>query len=128
MVACANFRSCRLPRGLPVGAPAGLLVGLAAASLLTGCAGNRGSAGTAAAGAPASHSPAASSSASGPQESPLSKGLLPPSAFGSQATVVSLTLQQFQQATSGKLGATDGVKVEPPECATALRSTQPDVG
>jgi hypothetical protein len=100
------------------------VVGAAAATLLTGCAGSGGSGATASGSSPASSS--ASPSASGPQESPLAKGLLSPSAFGSSATVVSLTLQQFQQATSGKLGTAGGVTVDPPRCAGALRSTQTD--
>lgn len=116
MVAGANYRSGRLPRGL--------LVGAAAVSLLAGCGGNGGSSGNTAAGS--SSSSAASSSASGPKESPLSKGLLSPSAFGSQANVVTLTLQQFQQATQGKLSQAAGLKVDPPQCADALKSTHPD--
>jgi hypothetical protein len=128
MVEGRNIRSRRLPRGL--------LVGAAAATLVTGCAGSGGS-GTTASGSSSvsssvspsvspSVSSSVSSSASGPQESPLARGLLAPSAFGSSATVVSLTLQQFQQATSGKLGTAGGVTVDPPRCAGALRSTQTD--
>jgi hypothetical protein len=119
MVEGRSFRSRRLPRGL--------LVGAAVATLVAGCAGNGGS-GSTASGSSGTRAPAASpsSSASGPQESPLAKGLLSPSAFGAQATVVSLTLQQFQQATSGRLGTAAGVTVDPPRCAGALRSTQTD--
>ena len=116
MVAGANYRSGRLPRGL--------LVGAAAVSLVAGCGGNGGSSGNTAAGS--SSSSAASSSASGPKESPLTKGLLSPSAFGSQANVVTMTLQQFQQATQGKLSQATGLKVDPPQCADALKSTHPD--
>lgn len=117
MVAGTNFRYGRLPRGL--------LVGAAAVSLVAGCGGNGGSSGQAASGSSSSSS-AASSSASGPKESPLTKGLLSPSAFGSQANVTSMTLQQFQQATASKLSQASGLKVDPPQCADALKSTQPD--
>jgi hypothetical protein len=116
MVAGTNYRSGRLPRGL--------LVGAAAVSLLAGCGGNGGSSGNTAAGP--SSSSAASSPASGPKESPLSRGLLSPSAFGSQANVVTMTLQQFQQATAGKLSQAADLKVDPPQCADALKSTHPD--
>jgi hypothetical protein len=112
MVSGTNYRSGRLPRGL--------LVGAAAVSLVAGCGGNGGSSGNTAAGS------SSSSAASGPKESPLSKGLLSPSAFGSQATVVTMTLQQFQQATQGKLSQAADLKVDPPQCADALKSTQPD--
>jgi hypothetical protein len=117
MVAGTNSRSGRLPRGL--------LVGAAAVSLVAGCGGNGGSSGQAAAGSSSSTS-AASSSASGPKESPLTKGLLSPGAFGSQATVTSMTLQQFRQTTSGTLSRAGDLKVDPPQCADALKSTQPD--
>jgi hypothetical protein len=122
MVAGTNYRCGRLPRGLLVGV---VPVSLVAVSLLAGCGGNGGSSGQAAAGS-SSPSSAASSSASGPKESSLAKGLLSPSAFGSQAEVVTLTLQQFQQATSGKLGQAPGLTVDPPQCAAALKSTQPE--
>jgi hypothetical protein len=37
-----------------------------------------------------------------------------------------MTLQQFQQATASKLSQASDVKVDPPQCADALKSTQPD--
>lgn len=118
MVAGTNYRPRRLPRGL--------LIGAAATTLVAGCASHGGSGKTAAGSSSDTSSSAASSSASGPKESPLTKGLLPPSAFGSNANVVSLTLQQFQQATSGKLSQAGDLKVDPPQCADALKTTQTD--
>jgi hypothetical protein len=102
----------------------GLVAAVAAATLLAACAGQNKD-GTAASSSSGSSS-AASSSSSGPRQSPLSKGLLPASAFP-QATVVSMTVQQFKQATAGQLAQASGLQVSPPECATALKTTQPDV-
>lgn len=104
----------------------GLVATVAAGALLTGCAGQHASNGGTAAGSSSSSGTAASSSSSGARTSPLSKGLLPASAFG-QATVVSLTLQQFKQAAAGKLSQASGLQVSPPQCAGALHTTQPDV-
>jgi hypothetical protein len=103
----------------------GLVVAVAASALLTACAGQSGSHGGTAAGSSSASSTAASSS-SGPRTSPLTKGLLPAAAFG-QANVVSMTLQQFKQATAGQLGQASGLQVTPPQCASALQTTQPDV-
>jgi hypothetical protein len=104
-----------------------LVTAVAASALLAACAGQHGSNGGTAAGSSSSgSSAAASSSSSGPRTSPLTKGLLPASAFG-QATVVSMTLQQFKQAAAGQLAQASGLQVNPPQCADALRTTQPDV-
>jgi len=104
-----------------------LVVAVAGSAVLAACAGQHGSNGGAASGSTSSGSTsAASSSASGPRTSPLTKGLLSASDFG-QANVVSMTLQQFKQATAGQLGQASGLQVTPPQCATALQSTQPDV-
>lgn len=101
-----------------------VLVTVAASALLAACAGQNG--GTASGSSSATSSTAASSSSSGARQSSLSKGLLPASAFP-QATVVSMTLQQFKQATAGQFGQAAGLQVSPPQCATALQTTQPDV-
>jgi hypothetical protein len=37
-----------------------------------------------------------------------------------------MTLQQFRQATSSRLSQAGDLKVDPPQCADALKSTQPD--
>ena len=103
----------------------GLVVAVAAGALLAGCAGHGPNGGTAAASS-SNASTAASSSSAGARTSPLSKGLLPASAFG-QANVVSLTLQQFKQAAAGKLSQAGGLQVNPPQCASALQTTRPDV-
>jgi len=110
MVAGTKYRPRRLPRGL--------LIGAAATTLVAGCGGSGGSGNTAAGTPSDTSSSAASSSASGPQESPLTKGLLSPSAFGSNANVVSLTLQQFQQATSGKLSQAGDLRSTPRSART----------
>lgn len=102
------------------------IAAVAAAGLVAGCGGGGSSAKTASGSSSASSSASSSSSSAGPRQSPLTKGLLPASAFGPQATVVSLTLQQFQQATSSKLGSATDVQVNPPQCASALNSAQPN--
>lgn len=103
----------------------GLVVAVVAGALLSACAGQNGSHRGTAAGSSSSGS-AASSSSAGARTSPLTKGLLPAGAFP-QATVVSMTLQQFKQATAGQLGQTAGLQVNPPQCAGALQTTQPNV-
>jgi hypothetical protein len=104
-----------------------VLAGLATAGLLAGCAGSgSGHGGSAAASSTTSTSAAASSSGS-VSGSKLTKGLLPADAFGTQATVIGLTLEQLRQSTS-TLGApsTAGIQVEPPSCAAAVQGTSPD--
>jgi hypothetical protein len=71
---------------------------------------------------PSEGSAAPSSSAA----SDLAKGLLPAEAFGQQATVVPLTRDQLQQGAGLAPSANDQT-VSPPECATAVQGTQPDV-
>lgn len=102
---------------------------LAAVGLAAGCGSTTGAtaSGSTSSGASSSSSSSSSSAASGARQSPLSKGLLPASAFGAQANVVSLTLQQLQQQQSnGALGDTSGAQVNPPQCAAALKGSQPD--
>src|SRR4051812_49496829 len=96
-----------------------VLASVAAAGLLAGCAGaGKGSGGQAAA---SSTSSAASSSAGSVTGSALTKGLLPAAAFGSQATVVGLTLEQLKQTTSGLGAAAAGLQVSPDSCAAAVQ-------
>jgi hypothetical protein len=118
-------------RGRMIGSPrrtrrTGVLVAtVAAAGLLAGCAGNGSGGGTAA--ASSSSSPAASSSSGSVSGSKLTKGLLPAEAFGSQATVIGLTLEQLKQSTSGLGGSAAGIQVDPPSCAAAVQGAAPDV-
>jgi hypothetical protein len=100
---------------------AGSLAVLATAALLAGCAGSRDG------GAAASSSSAAASSSGSVTGSTLSKGLLKADAFGTDATVVGLTLEQLRQTTSALNGAaTSGIQVEPPSCAAAVQGTAPN--
>jgi hypothetical protein len=101
--------------------PGAVLVSMAAVGLLAGCAGS-GSDGQAA----ASSTSAAASSSGSVTGSALTKGLLPAAAFGSQATVVGLTLEQLKQTTSGLGASTAGVQVSPDACAAAVQGTTPD--
>jgi hypothetical protein len=96
--------------------------------LIAGCA-EKGSDQAASSSAPSSSGTSSSSSASaGAAQSPLSKGLLPAAAFGGNATVASMTVEQFQQQTSGQLGTATDLQVQPPQCRDALKSTQIDAG
>jgi hypothetical protein len=100
-----------------------VLAALATAGLVTGCAGGSSGGGTAAAGSPS----AASSSSGSVTGSTLTKGLLPADAFGPDATVVGLTLEQLKQSTAGLgSGSAAGIQVEPPSCAAAVQGTSPD--
>jgi hypothetical protein len=105
-----------------------VLAGLAAAGLLAGCASGQG--GSAAASSSTTTSAAASSAASSSGSvsgSKLTKGLLPADAFGTQATVIGLTLEQLRQSTSTlAAGSMAGIQVEPPSCAAAVQGTSPD--
>jgi hypothetical protein len=104
--------------------PGAVLASVAAAGLLAGCAGSgKGSDGQAAA---ASTSSAASSSSGSVTGSTLTKGLLPAGAFGAQATVIGLTLEQLKQTTSTLGASTAGVQVSPDSCAAAVQGTAPD--
>jgi hypothetical protein len=81
-------------------------------------------------GSPGGRDVAASSAAEGsaaPTSAPaLADGLLPPEAFGAQARVVGVTLEQLQQGAGLAARAKD-LTVTPPECTAAVRGTQPDV-
>ena len=104
--------------------PGAVLAVVATAVLVAGCAGNGSGGGKAAA---SSSSPAASSSAGSVTGSKLTRGLLPADAFGADATVIGLTLEQLKQSTSSLGGgSTGGVQVDPPSCAAAVQGTAPN--
>ena len=104
---------------------AAVLAGAASAALLAGCAAG-GNGGTAASSTSASSSSASASSSGSVSGSKLTKGLLPADAFGTQATVIGLTLEQLRQSTSTLgAGATAGLQVDPPSCAAAVQGTAP---
>jgi hypothetical protein len=90
-----------------------LLAGVAATALVAGCGAQGGSGGAAAA--------PSSTASSSPAEPGLAEGLLPASAFGSDATVTGFTLEQLRQMAAGRLGTLQDVQVEPAACATVLR-------
>jgi hypothetical protein len=103
-----------------------LVTAVASAALLAGCATGSGHGGSAAASSSTSSSAAASSSGS-VSGSTLTKGLLPADAFGTQATVVGLTLEQLRQSTATLgTGSTAGIQVDPPSCAAAVQGTSPN--
>jgi hypothetical protein len=115
----------RRPRS-PVAVLAATLAATASAALLAGCAGGGGG-GTAAATSTSSSSSAAASSSGSVSGSKLTKGLLPADAFGTQATVIGLTLEQLKQNTSALgAGSTAGLQVDPPSCAAAVQGTSPN--
>jgi hypothetical protein len=96
-----------------------LTTGVAAAALLTACAGDDGPK------AGATGSSAASSSAEGASAPDLASGLLPASAFGAQATVVAISLDQLQQGAGLAASGAEGLQITPEECATAVKGAQP---
>jgi hypothetical protein len=103
-----------------------LLAAVAVTGVVAGCGGSGGGKDGGSAAASSAAEPAASSSAG----SALAKGLLPAEAFGAQATVVGLDLEQLKQKAGGLAGlsgALAGVQITPPECATALQGIRPDV-
>ena len=100
---------------------AGLASCLASAALLTACGGGGGEPDDAA----ASSSPAGSS---GAEESPapdLASGLLPAEAFGQEATVVPISLEQLQQGAGVAAQGVEGLQITPEACAAAVEGTQP---
>lgn len=100
----------------------GLAAALATAGLVAGC-GASGSGG----GKTAASSAAASSSSGSVTGSTLTKGLLPADAFGADATVVGLTLEQLKQSTTSLGGGrAAGIQVDPPSCAAAVQGTSPN--
>jgi hypothetical protein len=108
------------------------MVALVAGGSLAACSGGGSFADReSAASSPSSSSASSSSSSAGSSAtsgapSELAKGLLPAEAFGEQATVVPLTRDQLQQG-AGLAPSVKDLKVSPPECATAVQGTQPDV-
>ncbi|MGY1670427.1 hypothetical protein [Geodermatophilus sp. SYSU D00710] len=96
--------------------------GLAAAVLLTGCAGGAVEGTASPASSTASSAPASGSPASGTD---LAPGLLPADAFGPGAQVTPLTEAQLAQGAAAAGGAAGDVQVTPPECAPAVQGTQP---
>ncbi|MCU1615865.1 MAG: uncharacterized protein JWO98_3405 [Frankiales bacterium] len=108
----------------PAAAVAAVVAAVAAAGLLAGCAGGAKGGATAAGSSSSSSSSSSSGSVTG---SKLTKGLLPAAAFGSDATVIGLTLEQLRQATSSQLGAAAaGIQVDPPSCAVAVQGSSPN--
>ncbi len=103
-------------RRLPV-----VLLGLGAVALLPACADRS----TGEAAAPSSSSPSSSAAASGTEpsaEEALQAGLLPAEAFGPDATVVTVNVQQLATTSSGGLPA--GATVTPEACAQGVGATQ----
>jgi hypothetical protein len=92
-----------------------LATGLAAAALLTACAGDDGS--TAA--------PTSSSSAEETSAPDLASGLLPGGAFGPEATVVAISLEQLQQGAGLATAGAEGLQITPEECAKSVKGAQP---
>jgi hypothetical protein len=98
---------------------AGLATCLASAALLTACAGGGGSDDAA-----ASSSPSESEAEETPAPD-LASGLLPADAFGPEASVVSITLEQLQQGAGAVAANAEGVEITPEACAAAVQGTQP---
>src|SRR6478609_8228734 len=96
----------------------GVLAVLSSAVVLTACGGSAGS-GQEAAGS--------AGSASSSNSAALTSGLLKPAAFGPQATVVAITVEQLQKG-AGLAAAAGNLQVTPPQCANAVHGTQPQVG
>jgi hypothetical protein len=95
-----------------------LATGLAATALLSACAGDDGTQATAT-------GSSASSTAEETSAPDLTSGLLPADAFGPEATVVAVTLEQLQQGTGVAAAGAEGLQVNPEACATAVKGTQP---
>jgi hypothetical protein len=98
-----------------------LAAGLLSTAVLTGCGGDD------AGDEPRADSGPKSAEAS-EQEEPeadLASGLLGADAFGPTAVVTALSPEQLEQGAALS-GDPDDVQVTPPECAAAVRGTQPD--
>jgi hypothetical protein len=97
-----------------------LAAGLTATALLTACAGDIG---------PESAAPSSSageSSAAEETSAPdLASGLLPADAFGPEATVVAISLEQLKQGAGMAAAGAEGLQITPQECATAVEGAQP---
>ena len=94
-----------------------LLAAITGVTLLAGCAGDSGN------GEAAGSSAATSSAAPVPD---LASGLLPADAFGDDATVVAVTLEQLR-AGAGLSALGKDLTVTPAECAPAVQGAQPDL-
>ena len=95
-----------------------LATGLVATLLLTACGGDDDTKG----------GPAGATSSSPAEETPepdLASGLLPASAFGPEANVVAITVEQLQQGAGIAASGAQGLQITPEACATAVKGTQP---
>ncbi|MGZ4670984.1 MAG: hypothetical protein ACXVX3_20840, partial [Blastococcus sp.] len=119
MSSSGSSRMRRLsPRGSALAVVAG---GVLVASTLAGCgAGKTSSA--------ASSSAPSSAASSATKASDLARGLLPAQAFGADAAVSTLTVQQLQQGTGMAGGSLQGAQITPEACAALVRSTHPGGG
>jgi hypothetical protein len=97
-----------------------LLVGAAAALLLTGCGDSVE--GTA---SPDSSSSSSSSSAEEEPAADLASGLLPAEAFGPGASVTAVSPEQLAQGGALAGGLADDVRISPESCTGAVEGTQP---
>lgn len=104
------------------GALSAVAGGVLLASTLAGCGAGPTRVAAASSSAPAS----ASSTATQPAD--LSRGLLPAPAFGADATVTALTVQQVQQGTGVAGGSLKDARITPEACATLVRSVQLGAG
>jgi hypothetical protein len=95
----------------------GALALAASAALVAACGG--GDAGEAGA------SSAASSSAAETVAPDLASGLLPADAFGPDATVVEITLEQLQRGAGLAAAGAEDLQIAPAECAASVEGTQP---
>jgi hypothetical protein len=96
-----------------------LATGLATVTFLTACAVEDGS------DAAAPSSSAAESSAEETSAPDLASGLLPAEAFGPEATVVSMTIDQLRQGAGVAAAGAEGMQITPEACAPAVKGTQP---
>jgi hypothetical protein len=96
-----------------------LAAGLAATALLSSCAGDDDGTQAAATGS------SASSSAEETPAPDLASGLLPADAFGPEATVVAISLEQLQQGSGVAAAGAEGLQITPEGCATAVKGAQP---
>jgi hypothetical protein len=91
----------------------------ACAALVTACGG--GDAGEEQSGS----TQAATSSAEETRAPDLASGLLPADAFGPDAAVVAITMEQLQQGAGLAASGSENLQITPQECAVAVEGTQP---
>jgi hypothetical protein len=91
---------------------------LAAVSLVSACGGESS-------GDAAGSSEASSSSAAETRAPDLASGLLTADAFGPDATVVAITLDQLRQGAGVAASGAADLQITPEECAAAVEGTQP---